>query len=34
VLLDLQYIHSQSLRQDFMILLKTVLAVLLGKGAY
>jgi lipopolysaccharide/colanic/teichoic acid biosynthesis glycosyltransferase len=34
VRLDLQYIHSQSLRQDFMILLKTVPAVLLGKGAY
>mgnify|MGYP003587831230 CR=1 FL=1 len=34
VRLDLQYIRSQSLRQDFMILLKTVPAVLLGKGAY
>lgn len=34
VRLDLQYIHSQSLRQDFLIMLKTVPAVLLGKGAY
>jgi lipopolysaccharide/colanic/teichoic acid biosynthesis glycosyltransferase len=34
VRLDLQYIHSQSLRQDFTILLKTIPAVLLGRGAY
>jgi len=34
VRLDLQYIHSQSFWQDIMILLKTVPAVLLGKGAY
>jgi len=32
--LDVQYIESQSLWQDFKILLKTVPAVLLGKGAY
>ena len=34
VRLDLQYIHSQSLRQDVVILLKTVPAVLFGRGAY
>ena len=34
VRLDLQYIHSQSVWQDIIILLKTVPAVLLGKGAY
>ncbi|MEO0509153.1 MAG: sugar transferase [Verrucomicrobiota bacterium] len=34
VRLDLQYIHSQSVRQDIIILLKTIPAVLLGKGAY
>ena len=34
VRLDLQYIHSQGLRQDIVILLKTIPAVLLGKGAY
>ena len=34
VRLDLQYIHSQSIWQDIMIVLKTVPAVLLGKGAY
>jgi len=34
VRLDLQYIHSQSLRKDFWIMLKTVPAVLLGRGAY
>jgi len=34
VRLDLQYIQSQSLRKDFMIMLKTVPAVLLGRGAY
>ncbi|HAS83715.1 MAG TPA: glycosyl transferase [Verrucomicrobia bacterium] len=34
VRLDLQYIHSQSLRKDIMIMLKTVPAVLLGRGAY
>ncbi len=34
VRLDLQYIHSQSLWQDILILIKTVPAVLLGKGAY
>lgn len=34
VRLDLEYIHSQSLWQDILILLKTVPAVLLGKGAY
>jgi exopolysaccharide biosynthesis polyprenyl glycosylphosphotransferase len=34
VRLDVQYIESQSLWLDFVILLKTVPAVLLGKGAY
>ena len=34
VRLDLQYIQSQSLRKDFVIMLKTVPAVLLGRGAY
>ena len=34
VRLDLQYIQSQSLRKDFIIMLKTVPAVLLGRGAY
>ena len=32
--LDLQYISQQSLRKDLEILLKTIPAVLLGKGAY
>ncbi|MDM8543403.1 sugar transferase [Desulfococcaceae bacterium HSG9] len=34
VKLDVQYIESQSLRTDLLILLKTVPAVVLGKGAY
>ncbi|MEI8241725.1 MAG: sugar transferase [bacterium] len=34
VRLDLQYIHSQSVWKDIVIILKTVPAVLLGKGAY
>lgn len=34
VRLDLQYIHSQTLWKDIVILLKTVPAVLLGRGAY
>jgi len=34
VRLDMQYIHSRSLRQDFWIMMKTVPAVLLGRGAY
>ena len=34
VRLDMQYIHSQSLWKDIVILLKTVPAVLLGRGAY
>jgi lipopolysaccharide/colanic/teichoic acid biosynthesis glycosyltransferase len=34
VRLDLQYIHSQSFWKDVIILIKTVPAVLLGKGAY
>jgi lipopolysaccharide/colanic/teichoic acid biosynthesis glycosyltransferase len=34
VRLDLQYIQSQSLRKDIVIMLKTVPAVLLGRGAY
>jgi lipopolysaccharide/colanic/teichoic acid biosynthesis glycosyltransferase len=34
VRLDLQYISSQSLWQDILIILKTVPAVLLGRGAY
>ncbi|MBX3013832.1 MAG: sugar transferase [Caldilineaceae bacterium] len=32
--LDMQYIAQQSLRKDIEILLKTIPAVLLGKGAY
>lgn len=32
--LDVEYIESQSLRQDIAILLRTVPAVLMGKGAY
>ena len=32
--LDLQYISQQSLRKDIEILLRTIPAVLLGKGAY
>ncbi|HRU04147.1 MAG TPA: sugar transferase [Candidatus Brocadiia bacterium] len=34
VQLDVQYIESQSLWVDFVVLLKTIPAVLLGKGAY
>lgn len=34
VQLDLQYIHSQSVMRDLMIMLKTVPAVLLGRGAF
>jgi exopolysaccharide biosynthesis polyprenyl glycosylphosphotransferase len=34
VQLDIQYIESQSFWQDVLILLKTVPAVLLGRGAY
>jgi lipopolysaccharide/colanic/teichoic acid biosynthesis glycosyltransferase len=34
VRLDLQYIQSQSIKQDIIILFKTIPAVLLGKGAY
>lgn len=34
VRLDLKYIHSRSLRQDLVIMLKTIPAVLLGRGAY
>ncbi|MEI7437176.1 MAG: sugar transferase [bacterium] len=34
VRLDLQYIHSQGVWRDLVILIKTVPAVLLGKGAY
>ncbi len=34
VRLDMQYIHSQSVWKDILILLKTVPAVLLGRGAY
>lgn len=34
VKLDVQYIESQSLWLDFVILLKTIPAVLLGRGAY
>ena len=34
VRLDLQYIRSQSIWKDILIILKTVPAVLLGKGAY
>jgi lipopolysaccharide/colanic/teichoic acid biosynthesis glycosyltransferase len=32
--LDVEYIHSQSLWFDLCLLLKTVPAVLLGRGAY
>jgi len=32
--LDMQYIQSQSLFRDFIILLKTIPAVLFGRGAY
>lgn len=34
VRLDLEYIHSQGFWQDIVILIKTVPAVLLGKGSY
>lgn len=34
VSLDLEYIHSQSLLKDVLIIIKTVPAVLLGRGAY
>ena len=34
VKLDEEYIESQSIWFDFMLLLKTIPAVLLGKGAY
>jgi len=34
VRLDLQYIHSQSMVRDFVIMVKTVPAVLLGRGAF
>ncbi|MEI8121641.1 MAG: sugar transferase [bacterium] len=34
VRLDLQYIHSQSMVKDFIIMVKTVPAVLLGRGAF
>ncbi len=34
VKLDVQYIQSQSLWLDLWIMLKTVPAILLGKGAY
>lgn len=34
VRLDLQYIHSQGFWSDLIIIMKTVPAVLLGKGAY
>lgn len=34
VSLDLEYIHSQSLLKDIVIIIKTVPAVLLGRGAY
>jgi lipopolysaccharide/colanic/teichoic acid biosynthesis glycosyltransferase len=34
VRLDLEYIHSRSLWQDIRIMLKTVPAVLFGRGAY
>jgi lipopolysaccharide/colanic/teichoic acid biosynthesis glycosyltransferase len=34
VRLDLQYIHSRGLWRDVMIMIKTVPAVLLGRGAY
>jgi lipopolysaccharide/colanic/teichoic acid biosynthesis glycosyltransferase len=34
VSLDMQYIQSQSIFKDFLIVLKTIPAVLLGRGAY
>ncbi len=34
VRLDVEYIRSKSVRLDFLLLLKTIPAVLLGKGAY
>jgi lipopolysaccharide/colanic/teichoic acid biosynthesis glycosyltransferase len=34
VRLDIQYIHSQSLLKDFIIMVQTVPAVLLGRGAF
>ena len=34
VRLDLEYIHSQSIWKDIVIVFKTVPAVLLGRGAY
>lgn len=34
VILDKNYIHSQSIWRDFIILLKTIPAVFIGKGAY
>ncbi|MEI6808021.1 MAG: sugar transferase [bacterium] len=34
VRLDMQYIHSQSIWKDIVIILKTVPAVILGRGAY
>jgi len=34
VRLDLEYIHSQSLLKDIKIILKTIPAILFGKGAY
>ena len=32
--MDLQYIETWSLRQDFLLMLKTVPAVISGRGAY
>lgn len=32
--LDVRYIRNQGVKQDFLLLLKTIPAVLLGKGAY
>lgn len=34
VRLDMEYIHSRGIRQDIRIMLKTIPAVLLGRGAY
>ena len=34
VSLDMQYIHSQSLLKDIVIIIKTIPAVLFGRGAY
>ena len=34
VQLDLDYIHSQTVKRDLDILLKTIPAVLSGRGAY